>query len=77
MQAATDAENKLSMTLSQGWAHGSFQEYQDKTVFKVLPMNSNSAVMLSRDRCISVNCDILYSLGLVRLQSPSNWQSHG
>lgn len=52
------------------------QDHWDESVLKVLPMNSNFDVILGRDWCNTVNCDILYSLGLVRFQSASTGKFH-
>ena len=46
------------------------QDYWSEAVFKVFPMNSNF------DGCNQVSCDILYSVGLIRLQSPSTGKLH-
>ena len=45
-------------------------------MLKVFPMNSNFDFILGRDWCNSVSCDILYSLGLVRFDSPSTGKHH-
>ena len=39
-------------------------------------MNSNFDVILGRDWCNYVACDILYSAGLVKFQSPSTGKLH-
>ena len=47
------------------------QDYWSEAVLKVIPMNSNFDVILGRDWCNHVSCDILYSAGLMKFQSPS------
>ena len=54
------------------------QDYwsDSEAVFKVFPMNSNFDAILGRDWCNYVSCDILYSAGLVKSQSPSTGKLH-
>ena len=52
------------------------QDYWSEAVFKVFPMNSNFDVILGRDWCNHVSCDILYSSGLMRFQSPTTGKFH-
>ena len=52
------------------------QDDWSEAVLKVFPMNSNFDVILGRDWCNYVSCDILYSVGLVKFQSPSTSKLH-
>ena len=52
------------------------QDHWSEAVFKVFPMNSNFDVILGRDWCNCVSCDILYCTGLVKFQSPSTGKLH-
>ena len=52
------------------------QDYWDDAVFKVLPMNSNFDVILGRDWCNNVHCDIMYSVGVAKFQSQSTGKFH-
>ena len=52
------------------------QDYWSEVVFKVFPMNSHFDVILGRDWCNYVACDILYSAGLMRFQSPATGKFH-
>ena len=52
------------------------QDYWDEAVFKIFPMNNAFDVILGRDWCNQVSCDILYSLGVVKFLSPSTGKFH-
>ena len=53
------------------------QDYWSEAVLKVFPMNSNLYVILGRDWCNQVSCDILYSTGLLlQFELPTTGKLH-
>ena len=52
------------------------QEHWSEAVLKDFPMNNNYDVILGRDWCNQVSCDILYSTGLMQFECPSTGKFH-